>query len=88
MDNIGAAGISSVVFDLDGTLIDSVPDVVGAMNRLLAEEGRPVITRDEGCNMVGDGARALVERAYAATGTVPDAAAAGDEASPDVRRKA
>ena len=74
-DHIREAGISAVVFDLDGTLIDSVPDVISAMNRLLAEEGRPVITRDEGRNMVGDGAKALVERAYSATGTVPEAVA-------------
>ena len=72
-DDNGEAGITAVIFDLDGTLIDSVPDVVSAMNRLLVEEGRPEITQNEGRNMVGDGARALVERAYATTGAVPDA---------------
>ena len=32
--------IGSLVFDLDGTLIDSLPDVIGAMNVLLTEESR------------------------------------------------
>ena len=30
----------ALIFDLDGTLLDSLPDVIGALNRLLAEEGR------------------------------------------------
>lgn len=59
---------TSVVFDLDGTLIDSIPDVVGALNRLLIEEGRRGISLDEGRAMVGDGAGPMVERAYAVTG--------------------
>jgi phosphoglycolate phosphatase len=61
----------AVVFDLDGTLIDSVGDIVGAANRLLAEEGRAPVTLDAGRAMVGEGAAALVERAFAATGPAP-----------------
>lgn len=60
--------IGSLVFDLDGTLIDSLPDVIGAMNVLLAEESRRPITIAEGRRMVGEGAVAMVERAFAATG--------------------
>ena len=67
----------AAVFDLDGTLIDSIADVVGAANRLLAEEGRPAITVDAGRLMIGEGAGKLVERAFAATGAAPDAAALG-----------
>ncbi len=59
---------TAVVFDLDGTLIDSAPDVVAALNRLLAEDGRRMVSLDEGRLMVGEGARALVERGFAATG--------------------
>ncbi|HJO69660.1 MAG TPA: HAD-IA family hydrolase [Rhodospirillales bacterium] len=64
---------AGVVFDLDGTLIDSIPDVVGALNRLLAEESRRALTLDEGRHMVGEGARPMVERAFAATGpSIPE----------------
>ena len=61
----------AVVFDLDGTLVDSIGDIVGAANRLLAEEGRAPVSRDEGRAMVGEGAASLVERAFAATGPMP-----------------
>ena len=65
-------GFDAIVFDLDGTLIDSVPDVQGAVNRMLADDGRPPITLAQAHDFVGNGARPLVERALAATGTVPD----------------
>ncbi len=65
----------AVVFDLDGTLVDSIGDIVGAANRLLAEDGRAPVTPDQGRAMVGEGAAALVERAFAATGPVPPPAA-------------
>ena len=61
----------AIVFDLDGTLVDSIGDVIGAANRLLTEEGRAPLTRDEGRDMVGEGAASLVERAFAATGPKP-----------------
>lgn len=63
-----------VVFDLDGTLIDSAPDLAAAINRMLADEGRRTLSLPEVTGMVGDGAPRLVERAMAATGAVPDAA--------------
>lgn len=58
----------AVVFDLDGTLIDSAPDVRVALNRLLAEEGRPQLSLARVQDLVGEGAPALIERAWAATG--------------------
>lgn len=66
---------AAVVFYLDGTLIDSLPDIVAAANRLLDEDGRRPITRDEARLMVGAGAGALVERAFAITGAPLDDAA-------------
>ena len=60
--------IEAVVFDLDGTLVDSAPDLQTAINRLLAEDGRRPLELDEVIGMIGDGATKLVERAYAATG--------------------
>ncbi len=61
----------AVVFDLDGTLVDSIGDIVGAANRLLAEEGRTALAPDHGRALVGEGATALVRRAFAATGAAP-----------------
>ena len=61
----------AVVFDLDGTLVDSIGDIVGAANRLLAEEGRAPLSHDAGRAMVGEGVASLVERAFAATGPMP-----------------
>ncbi len=60
--------IAAVVFDLDGTLIDSIPDVHAALNRVLEEDGRRCLTLDEVRAMIGDGARLTIERALAATG--------------------
>jgi len=61
----------AVIFDLDGTLVDTAPDLGGALNRLLAEHGRPPIGADGIRRMIGDGAAKLVERGFAATGGLP-----------------
>lgn len=60
--------IRAVVFDLDGTLVDSAPDLRVAVNRMLAEHGRRALDLDEVIGMIGDGATKLVERALAAGG--------------------
>ena len=60
--------IKAVIFDLDGTLVDSAPDILLAINKLLAEEGRPALTLEEVSAMIGDGAPKLVQRAVNATG--------------------
>lgn len=68
----------AVVFDLDGTLIDSAPDVAQALNRLLVEVGRPALTLDQVKELVGEGARVLIEKAFAVTGApLPDDQVAG-----------
>ena len=61
-----------LVFDLDGTLIDSVPDLHACINRLLDSEGRRLLEIPELTRMVGDGVPVLVRRAYEATGGLPD----------------
>jgi phosphoglycolate phosphatase len=60
--------LDGVAFDLDGTLIDSAPEIAGAVNALLAERGRPALALDRVTSMVGDGSAALVARAFAASG--------------------
>ncbi len=59
---------AAILFDLDGTLVDSLPDLLRAMNALLAEMGRPPVTAKQVRGWVGDGAGPLVERAMLATG--------------------
>ncbi len=51
-----------VVFDLDGTLIDTAPDLVGALNAILQREGIPAVPAPSARKMIGAGARALLER--------------------------
>jgi phosphoglycolate phosphatase len=60
--------LRAILFDLDGTLVDSVRDLQDAVNVVLAEEGLRAIDVDETKSMVGDGAAKLVERAVAAVG--------------------
>lgn len=64
----------AVLFDLDGTLVDSALDLSASVNRVLATLSRPMLQLPEVKAMVGDGARALLERALRATGGPPDAA--------------
>ena len=58
----------AVLFDLDGTLVDSAPDIAGALNALLAELGHPPLAVDAVKTMVGDGGPALVDRALRVSG--------------------
>ena len=57
-----------IVFDLDGTLIDSRRDIAEAANSLLEECGAPPLAEDRLGRMVGDGAAVLVARAFEAVG--------------------
>ena len=61
----------TIVFDLDGTLIDSAPDVCRALNDTLATLDRPAHTVDAVKVYLGQGARVLMEMALANTGDVP-----------------
>ncbi|MDJ0894514.1 MAG: phosphoglycolate phosphatase [Alphaproteobacteria bacterium] len=68
MDMLRPHRFDAVVFDLDGTLVDSAPDIHVALNRLLAEHDRPTVDLEAASRMVGDGAAKLVERGFLATG--------------------
>lgn len=63
--------IRTILFDLDGTLVDSAPDLIGALDTLLIEHGRSPVGVVEGRTMIGDGAAKLVERGFAARGGAP-----------------
>ncbi|WP_417666310.1 phosphoglycolate phosphatase [Roseibium sp.] len=63
---------AALLFDLDGTLIDSVPDITTAANKLLATEALAPLALDEVREMIGNGIAKLVERAFAARDVVLD----------------
>lgn len=62
-NSIPAASIKLIVFDLDGTLIDSRRDLATAVNAMLGEMGRPALPEEVVAEYVGDGAGMLVRRA-------------------------
>lgn len=67
------AGIRAVLFDLDGTLVDSVPDIAVAVDGMLGDLGRECAGEAQVRDWVGNGARILVRRALAFSAVgVPD----------------
>jgi phosphoglycolate phosphatase len=59
---------ATIVFDLDGTLVDTAPDLIGALNYVLDREGLPPVPLHAARNMIGAGARRLIERGLEAEG--------------------
>lgn len=59
----------TIVFDLDGTLVDTAPDLAAALNAVLTRERLPAVSLDQVRHMVGRGARVLIEKAWEAHGT-------------------
>lgn len=62
----------AVVFDLDGTLVDTAPDLTAALNHVLPRVDRGPVRVADVRSMVGQGLRRLIERALTATGGIPD----------------
>ena len=58
----------TIVFDLDGTLVDTAPDLISALNVVLDREGLPPVPLHAARNMIGAGARKLIERGLEAEG--------------------
>jgi phosphoglycolate phosphatase len=54
--------IRTIVFDLDGTLVDTAPDLINALNYILVREGMPPVPLHSARTMIGAGARRLLER--------------------------
>lgn len=59
---------ATVVFDLDGTLVDTGPDLAASLNVVLAHLGRPAVAPATVRDLIGHGARALIERGLGLTG--------------------
>lgn len=64
--------MKAVIFDLDGTLVHSAPDIHAAVNVMLRGAGRGPVTLEQVIGFIGNGIEKLVERALRATGGVPD----------------
>lgn len=64
----------TVIFDLDGTLVDSARDLMGTLNFILAREGTPALPVEKAHSLLGAGARALLERGFAANGQAVETA--------------
>jgi phosphoglycolate phosphatase len=58
----------TIVFDLDGTLIDTAPDLVDTLNLILKQEGLQPVPFDKGRNLIGGGAKGMIARALEAEG--------------------
>jgi phosphoglycolate phosphatase len=67
-------GAPTIVFDLDGTLVDTAPDLIATLNTILAGEGLPPVAFAAARNMVGGGARHMIERGLAAAPSLPSPA--------------
>lgn len=68
----GQAPYNTLICDLDGTLVDSAPDLEGALITLLTQEGRRELSLIQVKSMIGDGVAKLVERGFTATGGCPE----------------
>ncbi|TBW40905.1 phosphoglycolate phosphatase [Siculibacillus lacustris] len=63
-----------LVFDLDGTLVDTAADLIGALNRVLTGEGLGAVKIENAGALIGAGARAMLTRGFRMNGREPDAA--------------
>jgi phosphoglycolate phosphatase len=64
---------TTIVFDLDGTLVDTAPDLIGALNHVLTLHGRETLAPEMVRKVVGFGAAVTIERGTALTGGIPAA---------------
>ncbi|NNK79038.1 MAG: HAD-IA family hydrolase [Litoreibacter sp.] len=62
----------TIIFDLDGTLVHSAPDICAAANAMLEGLGRPALSLETVISFIGNGIEKLVERSLLATGGLPE----------------
>ncbi len=60
----------TIVFDLDGTLVDTAPDLIDTLNVVFAREGLPAVPYEAARNAIGGGAKAMIARGVEAEGRV------------------
>jgi len=70
--------MTAVIFDLDGTLIDSAPDIHAAVARMLADEGAAPLSFAAVRGFIGNGVPVLIDRVMAARGDAADATRRAD----------
>lgn len=76
MTDLSTLNGAIVAFDLDGTLVESAPDLVGAVNAILIAEGVKPLNYDEGRRFISRGARWLLQRGFECSGEQEPAARA------------
>jgi phosphoglycolate phosphatase len=59
---------ATIAFDLDGTLVDTAPDLIGALNLVLLDRGLPPVPMDAARHLVGGGVKALIQRGFTLAG--------------------
>ena len=71
-DNLIVSRFEAVIYDLDGTLIDSAKDMQVAVSRVLADHGLPAVTEDDLRNYMGQGSKVTMGKAFAKFGKTLD----------------
>src|SRR5437016_3992483 len=60
--------MATIIFDLDGTLIDTAPDLIATLNVVLGREGLPAVPEAEARMLIGHGAKRMLERGLTLAG--------------------
>src|SRR5258708_39273858 len=71
-DSLIATRFDTVIYDLDGTLIDSARDMQVAVSRVLADHGLPPISDEDARIFMGEGSKVTMRRAFAKNGHTLD----------------
>ncbi|MDB5445454.1 MAG: gph [Phenylobacterium sp.] len=71
-DAVSALQGATIAFDLDGTLVDTAPDLIGTLNVLLKEQGLPALPLLDARPFIGRGAKWMIERGFQAAGAPLD----------------
>ena len=71
-DAASALAGATIAFDLDGTLVDTAPDLIGTLNVLLKEESLPALPLLDARPFIGRGARWMIQRGFEAAGAPLD----------------
>jgi phosphoglycolate phosphatase len=76
--DLAALAGATIVLDLDGTLVETAPDLIATLNVLLAQEGLAPLALEDARTLIGQGAKALIRRGFAEAGEPLDAARLDD----------